>query len=128
MQSRAGIIVGLVIFLALATSPFWYGSLTGSGSRAPTLELPPGGEKTCVEEASYMREHHVKLLTTWRDSVVREGAATYRARSGKEYEISLTGTCLGCHSNKENFCDRCHNYLKVNPKCWDCHIVPERKR
>ena len=37
---------------------------------------------------------------------------------------SLTLECLSCHSNKDKFCDECHEYLKVKPYCWDCHIIP----
>ena len=29
--------------------------------------------------------------------------------------MSLTRTCMDCHSNKAEFCDRCHNYLAVRP-------------
>ncbi|MCF7809732.1 hypothetical protein K9N50_01950 [bacterium] len=34
-------------------------------------------------------------------------------------------SCIECHSNKEQFCDRCHTYMSVDPYCWDCHIIPE---
>ena len=34
------------------------------------------------------------------------------------------GVCVKCHSNKERFCDRCHDYAGVKPTCWNCHIVP----
>jgi len=83
----------------------------------------PVDQKTCVEATPYMRTHHVELLTAWRDAVVREGNRVYRAQNGKEYRISLTGTCLGCHRKKADFCDRCHTYMKVNPRCWDCHVT-----
>jgi hypothetical protein len=40
--------------------------------------------------------------------------------------MSLTGTCLtGCHTNKAEFCDRCHNYAAVSVYCWDCHVDPK---
>jgi len=29
--------------------------------------------------------------------------------------MSLSQTCLGCHSNKEKFCDACHNYSGSSP-------------
>jgi hypothetical protein len=35
---------------------------------------------------------------------------------------------MDCHSDKTKFCDQCHNYLSVNPYCWDCHIAPEEKK
>jgi hypothetical protein len=39
--------------------------------------------------------------------------------------MSLTRTCLDCHSNKAEFCDRCHTYMAVDPYCWDCHVEPK---
>lgn len=42
----------------------------------------------------------------------------------KKYEMSLQNTCMKCHSNKEEFCDQCHNYANVSPFCWDCHVQP----
>jgi len=72
-----------------------------------------------------MRKNHVDLLTRWRDWVVRDGDLEYVASDGKEYTMSLTQTCLECHSNKDKFCDRCHDYLRVSPRCWDCHNVPK---
>jgi hypothetical protein len=108
----------IIVFLVIVSLPFWY----GSRGQAPTLELP-ADKKTCVESTAYMRAHHVELLARWRDLTVREAVRTYRARDGKEYQISLTGTCLGCHQKKDAFCDRCHTYMKVTPGCWDCHVA-----
>jgi hypothetical protein len=34
-------------------------------------------------------------------------------------------TCLGCHKNKSEFCDRCHSYSGVDPYCMDCHVLPK---
>jgi hypothetical protein len=40
--------------------------------------------------------------------------------------MSLTNTCITqCHSNKAKFCDRCHDYMNVQPWCWDCHNFPK---
>jgi hypothetical protein len=69
-----------------------------------------------------MRADHMQLLDLWRHSVVREGKRIYVNPDGKEYNMSLSNTCLDCHSNKAEFCDRCHNYASVRPYCWDCHI------
>jgi hypothetical protein len=118
MYNKAGVITGLLVFILLITLPFWY----GSKGRAPQLELPRD-RKACVETTAYMRAHHVELLAHWRDSTVRDGNRVYKAQDGKEYRISLTGTCLGCHQKKAAFCDRCHTYMKVNPRCWDCHVA-----
>jgi hypothetical protein len=42
--------------------------------------------------------------------------------------MSLSQGCLGCHSNKEQFCDTCHNYAGVKPNCWSCHNVPKEAK
>ncbi|MCX5858005.1 MAG: sulfate reduction electron transfer complex DsrMKJOP subunit DsrJ [Deltaproteobacteria bacterium] len=125
------ILAGIVVFLILATIPFWYGG--GKAVSPPDLRLDTPAiaklkEKRCVETTSFMRSNHMKLLNTWRDSVVREGNRSYRAADGKVYDASLTGTCLDCHSNKVQFCDRCHDYAGVKPACWNCHIIPEEVR
>ena len=125
------IIAGIVVFLIVASVPFWYGR--GKAVSPPDLKLDTPAierlkEKLCVEPAPYMRANHMKLLSAWRESVVREGNRSYKATDGKIYKISLTGTCLECHSNKDKFCDRCHDYAGAKPACWNCHIIPEEVR
>jgi hypothetical protein len=120
-----------VVFLIVASVPFWYGR--GKAVSPPDLKLDTPAierlkEKLCVEPAPYMRANHMKLLSAWRESVVREGNRSYKATDGKVYKISLTGTCLECHSNKDQFCDRCHDYAGAKPACWNCHIIPEEVR
>jgi hypothetical protein len=124
MYDAGKIIPGLVIFGILLTSPIWYSAATGGISRVPEPEIA-ANETQCVESADYMRQNHMHLLEQWRQMVVRDGEHTYVASDGQEYEISLTDTCLKCHSNKEEFCDQCHDYAGVKPNCWDCHNVPE---
>ncbi len=126
MYNRALILTIVIVFLVLATLPFWYSRVTGGAGQVPKLELP-ADKKQCVEATEYMRKNHVSLLQQWRDAVVREGKRTYTARDGKQYEMSLTGTCLQCHSNKANFCDRCHNYVRVSPNCFECHNEPKKR-
>ncbi|MFA5321090.1 MAG: sulfate reduction electron transfer complex DsrMKJOP subunit DsrJ [Smithella sp.] len=122
------IILGIVIFIIAVTFPFWYGK--GKSVPAPELSLDTPAiaqmeTKGCVEDKSYMRANHMKMLAAWRDETVREGKRLYTAKDGRVYEKSLTGTCLQCHSNKEHFCDRCHNYVDAKPTCFSCHVVPE---
>jgi cytochrome c len=121
------IIAGIVIFLILITFPLWYGK--GKAVAPPDLELNTPAiqqlaDKRCVEDTAFMRANHMKLLATWRDDVVRDGKRFYTASDGRIVEMSLTGSCLKCHSNKDRFCDRCHDYAGVKPTCWNCHIVP----
>lgn len=124
MYDAGKIITGLVIFLCVITFPVWYALSSGSVVSAPDLEIVTE-EKQCVESTDYMRTQHMKLLLDWRETVVRQGIRTYMASDGKEYQMSLTDTCLGCHPNKAQFCDQCHNYLDVQPDCWNCHNLPE---
>ena len=122
MSDKAKIIVALAAFVVLALSPVWYAVGSGGGGSAPELELPTGD---CVEDTQYMIGNHMNLLNDWRDAVVRDGQKEYKSLSGKKHVMSLTGTCMSCHSNRETFCLRCHDYANVQPSCWDCHLEPK---
>jgi [DsrC]-trisulfide reductase subunit J len=123
MRERHVIVAALVVFIALVTVPFWYARAGGVSAAAPDVKLPEH-EKACVMPVDYMRASHMDLLVTWRDQVVRQGARTWTAPDGKAYTASLSGTCLRCHENKAEFCDRCHDYAGVTPSCWNCHVDP----
>ncbi len=127
MRDRALIFTGLFVFLALITMPIWWDAARGTTSKGPEPVLP-AKEKSCVAPTEYMKTSHMQLLIDWREQVVRSDNRTYKAFNGKTYKMSLTGTCLGCHTDKAQFCDRCHNYAAVNVVCWDCHIDPKLAR
>ena len=122
MKDKKLIVTGVIIFIVIVTFPFWYNR--GKAAPAPELQLTEKAKaaKECVRSTEYMRAEHMQLLDLWRDSVVRRGDRIYVSPSGREYNMSLSNTCLDCHSNKAEFCDRCHNYASVRPYCWDCHI------
>jgi hypothetical protein len=120
------IITGLVVFLCLISFPIWFIAIGGKASFDPK-DITPTTEKQCVEPPAYMKEKHMQLLNDWKEQSVRNGIKTYKASDGKEYDISLTITCMKCHSNKAEFCDRCHSYVGVMPYCWDCHNVAPNK-
>jgi hypothetical protein len=128
MNDKGKIIVGLIIFVAVFTFPFWYNH--GAATEPPEPKLTEKAKKAenCVEETAYMRTEHMQILDEWRDTVTREGKRLYVNKSGKEYMASLSNTCMDCHSNKEDFCDKCHTYTSVDPYCWDCHTYPEEKK
>lgn len=123
MYDKIKIIAGIIIFLIVMLTPFWYNSLTGKAAYVPQLKIGTDARQ-CVENTSYMKSNHSDLLNKWKESVMREGIRVHKAGDGKLYVISLTGTCLNCHSSKAKFCDRCHDYAGAKPQCWDCHIVP----
>ncbi len=121
MYDSGKIIAGLALFTVAAAFPVWYTHATGKAGYRPEPVLPEG-ETKCVESKEYMLAEHMNMLDEWRDLVVRENQRTYVATDGEEYEMSLTETCLDCHSKKEEFCDRCHDYADEDPYCWDCHV------
>ncbi|MEW5984689.1 MAG: sulfate reduction electron transfer complex DsrMKJOP subunit DsrJ [Acidobacteriota bacterium] len=123
MRDRYVIVAALAAFLVLVTSPSWYALVSGAPSNAPDIKRP-ATETSCVMDVSYMRSSHMDLLMTWRDDVVRRYDRTFVSHDGKPYTKSLTATCLRCHDNKAEFCDRCHDYAGVTPYCWDCHVDP----
>ncbi len=127
MPDRVWIVGGLIVLLGLLTFPIWYNVAARTTSKAPELVMPVN-EKYCVAPREYMRTNHMELLLQWRDDVVRKNLRVYTAFNGKSYRMSLTGTCMGCHTSREDFCDRCHNYAGVNAYCWDCHIDPKLVR
>lgn len=125
MYDRGKIIAGLIVFVALATFPFLYNIGKVSAKPEPKIDTPvieQLKEKECIESKDFMKANHMQLLNKWRDMAVRDGERVYVNSKGKKYEISLQNTCLKCHSNKKEFCDKCHNYMSVKTYCWDCHL------
>ncbi len=139
MRDRSFIVAGLVLFLGLVTFPVWYNVAARTDPGAPALARPSAAgvrllrrgesarllasEPSCVAPREYMRASHMRLLTEWREDVVRRANRSYVAYDGHRYEKSFTGTCLTCHGDKAQFCDRCHTYAGVSPTCMDCHVT-----
>lgn len=122
MYDTGKVFAGLLIFALLFTSPILYNLAVGEDLTDPDLAPARAKSDSCVEETGWMRANHMNLLNDWRDSVVREGNRVYTAGDGDQYLMSLSNTCMGCHSNYKNFCNRCHTYNGVVPFCWDCHV------
>ena len=122
MYDKGKVIAGLVIFVFIVLFPFLYNM--GKAAPAPELKLTEKAKaaKQCVLPKEEMKAGHMQLLDLWREKVVREASRVYVNTEGKAFNMSLSNTCLDCHSNKADFCDRCHNYASVSPYCWDCHI------
>jgi hypothetical protein len=118
------IIPGLIVFLGLVCLPILYNMSNGAAEAKPEL-VKPAGMSACIEDSEYMRRAHMDLLVDWRETVVRTGERIYTSTSGEKWVMSLSGTCLDCHENKQEFCNRCHDYMGVKPYCWDCHIEPQ---
>jgi hypothetical protein len=120
MREKLLILGGVAIFLALFTYPLWHAAAASTQAQPPKLQLPVDA-KECVAPIPYMRAAHMQLLIDWRENSVRNSVRRVHATNGKDYDASLTRTCLGCHSRAE-FCDKCHGYSGVSaPSCWQCH-------
>ena len=64
-------------------------------------------------------------VATPRDEALRKENRVYvSAKDGKKWVISLQNTCLKCHNNYKEFCEKCHVANSVYPYCWTCHIIP----
>ncbi len=109
----------LLLILLLAAAPAW------ADSHAPKLDIGQGGQ--CVEDPTYMRSNHMKLIVHQRDETVRKGIR------GSKYELS---NCVSCHASKvnhsvlgskENFCQGCHVYAAVKIDCFECHSSKPRE-
>lgn len=127
MYNSGKVIIGIIIFILLFTSPIWTNLFNSDAISTPVLTYPTKS-KECVMDKDYMNHYHMDLLNEWRDKVVRKNIR-YLTKDGKPFyldgkpaEMSLTKTCLNCHNDKSKFCDQCHNYMDVKPYCWDCHI------
>jgi hypothetical protein len=127
IYNKLAIFIGLAAFIIVATSPLWLNAGRVVPPPQPDLNTPAiqqlaANDKQCVLPTDQMRANHMQLLITWRDQVVRTGNRVWVSPSGKKYEPSLSNTCLGCHSNKAEFCNQCHDYVAVAPNCWGCHL------
>ncbi|MBW1989851.1 MAG: sulfate reduction electron transfer complex DsrMKJOP subunit DsrJ [Deltaproteobacteria bacterium] len=125
------VIAGLIIFFVVFTFPVYYNHGKVEPAPKPSLEtekIQSLYEKNCVEDKATMRSGHMLLLDKWRDTVVRDRLRSYAGFKGTRFEMSLSNTCMDCHSNKEQFCDACHNYAGVTPYCWECHLTPKEMK
>ena len=127
MNDKPKIIIGLIIFLTMVTFPFWYNHGVASTPPKPELTEKAKAAKKCILEKEQMRTGHMQLLNEWRNTVVRNDQHVYEI-GGRHYVASLSNTCLDCHSNKAEFCDKCHLYTSAEPYCWTCHIEPKEKK
>ena len=128
-MSKNMIAAGLAVFVIAVWFPFWFKMVsTTEAMPEPVLSEKAKAGKVCVLDKYDMRANHMSLLDEWRDAVVRDANRQYTAVNGHSFNMSLStgdNSCLGCHDNKEQFCDTCHTYASVRPYCWECHITPK---
>lgn len=105
----------IVILLPVGLSVAGFAVSRGQAAEV-FLEAPDPRWESCYRDTEYMRFHHMDLLKEIRDEVVR-----YGIKGG----ITLAG-CGDCHTNRDQFCDRCHEAASVRLDCFACHYYPER--
>jgi len=103
------LVILIPVIYSLVTSAAPVAAETG-----PFLQMPAPEHKECVRDTDYMRLHHWELLRQIREEVVRYGVRG---------DINLA-TCRGCHTNRDGFCNRCHDAVNMNPDCFGCHYYP----
>ena len=123
LYNAKAVTVGIVAFLVVCTSPFWAG-FGSSDYTSPKVSLPKDA-KECIEDTAFMKAEHMQLLNEARHQALRQGNRVYVAKNGKKWNISLQNTCLKCHNDYEQFCDKCHKTNIVEPYCWSCHVLPK---
>ena len=144
MQDLGKIIIGIIVFLVLLSIPVIVTQATGNADYVPDPQPPSQDvldnfiaenypdftdyDSSCIESKEYMRLNHMNIIYDWRAWAVRDDAdgdedsSYYTSLDGKkEWFMSLTETCLGCHTDRDVFCNRCHEYTATQPNCWNCH-------
>ena len=92
------------------SAPVWQRAAAGRGRSEPEPMIVEAAGTRCVGLArGDARDPHARSSTTGATGGRAEGAPRTRPDAdGRPVTMSLTGTCLACHPNKKEFCDRCH--------------------
>ncbi len=122
LTSVVPIVAAVIIVLPIGFSLVWAVAAPSAGGAEPFLVMPEG-EEECVEEVTYMRFQHMDLLLDLRDEVVREGSHRQVVLDGQVRQITLDG-CWDCHTDRTQFCNRCHDSVNLNLNCFKCHHDP----
>lgn len=110
--------VGFLVFALLILMPI-IANAAGGGLLRPAPEPSPQiPEGKCVEDVDYMRANHMRelILAKW----------NYYLTGVKPEKFSLK-KCFTCHEAKSKFCDKCHDYAGIKPRCASvdggCHFA-----
>lgn len=116
LKNNKGAVTALILALIILLPIGFYTIRDAFSQNAePFLEMPAPEYTDCVRDTEYMRFNHWVLLKELREEVVREG---------REVEVALSD-CRDCHTNRERFCNECHNVANVSLDCFGCHYYPE---
>jgi len=107
-----------VLLFPIAYSVIRFAVSEANPDSRPFLEMPDPKYEKCVRDTVYMRFHHMDLLKEIRDDVMRRGVRG---------SISFS-SCRECHTDRERFCNQCHQAVSLNVDCFGCHYYPESAR
>jgi hypothetical protein len=116
LKNNKGAVTAVILALIILLPIGFYAIRDAfSQNTEPFLEMPDPKYKECVRDTEYMRFNHWVLLKELREEVVREG---------KKADVALSD-CRDCHTNRERFCNECHNIANVSLDCFGCHNYPD---
>ena len=81
MYNAKAVILGILVFAVLFSTPFWANFGGTKDYKRPAIVLPQN-EKECVEPVEFMRAEHMYLLNEWRDQALRYENRTYVSSTG----------------------------------------------
>ncbi len=102
MNDKNKIVIGLIIFLAIITSPFWYNMGKATSAPEPKLSDKAKAAKVCVEPKEYMKAEHMQILDVWRNEVVRKGNRIYKSSTFNHKGDSDNNSSYQHHSDTIN--------------------------
>lgn len=114
---------------AIAAAALLIAIPAGAGDGVPIPQPAKGKGDKCVNDTSFMRRYHMKMLKHQRDDTMHQGIRTE--------QYSLKG-CIDCHAvagpdtkpvtfeSADHFCRTCHDYAAVSIDCFQCHASTPR--
>jgi hypothetical protein len=84
----------------LITFPFWFNMGKAAPAPGSGADRQSQGRQKMRHGHRYMKAEHMQLLDVWRHNGGAKRNGSIRQPEGKEFNMSLSNTCLDCHSNK----------------------------
>lgn len=104
--------------LLIITIPLLHSVVGFARNRESAPFLAPAKRgTTCILDSRIMGQTHMTYLKQLRDDVVRNNKRMQQFSKNSQF----FRTCSGCHADKIQFCDRCHERAGVNLDCFGCH-------
>ena len=117
--NRRALLAAILVIMLLPLGYYVVSGVVALGDKPGKFyesKVKQGGTCAWGMKAAEMRLYHWEYLRRIREDVVRYGI---RDQQGLR-------DCKGCHTSREDFCDRCHNQVGLTPDCFTgCHNYDE---